>query len=99
MLAATNIGEYTQFAKFAKYNSTPKFADLQYLGDKQTEQNRKSTKFYCRRELSSITSLAKGGYGYGSIGLSDFVCLLVRSLLKMLLMEFYGVVRGGTRKN
>ena len=55
MLAATNISEYTQFAKFAKYNSIPKFVDLQYLGDKQTEQNRKSTKFYCRRELSSLS--------------------------------------------
>ena len=31
MLAATNISENTQFAKFAKYNSTPKFVDLQYL--------------------------------------------------------------------
>ena len=30
MLAATNISENTQFAKFAKYNSTPKFVDLQY---------------------------------------------------------------------
>ena len=29
MLAATNISENTQFAKFAKYNSTPKFVDLQ----------------------------------------------------------------------
>ena len=29
MLAATN-SENTQFAKFAKYNSTPKFVDLQY---------------------------------------------------------------------
>ena len=28
MLAATNISENT---KFAKYNSTPKFVDLQYL--------------------------------------------------------------------
>ena len=27
MLAATNISENTQFAKFAKYNSTPKFVD------------------------------------------------------------------------
>ena len=33
-----------QLAKFAKYNSTPKFVDLQYLGDKQTEQNQKSAK-------------------------------------------------------
>ena len=31
MLAATNISEKTQLAKFAKYNSTPKFVDLQYL--------------------------------------------------------------------
>ena len=31
MLAATNIGENTQFDVFAKYNSTPKFVDLQYL--------------------------------------------------------------------
>ena len=54
MLAATNISEYTQFAKFAKYNSTPKFVDLQYLGDKQTEQNRKSTKFYWCRESSPL---------------------------------------------
>ena len=53
-VGATNISEYTQFAKFAKYNSTPKFVDLQYLGDKQTEQNRKSTKFNSRRELSSL---------------------------------------------
>ena len=30
MLAATNISEKTQLAKFAKYNSTPKFVDLQY---------------------------------------------------------------------
>ena len=30
MLAATNISENAQFAKFAKYNSTPKFVDLQY---------------------------------------------------------------------
>ena len=30
MLAATNIRENMQFAKFAKYNSTPKFVDLQY---------------------------------------------------------------------
>ena len=30
MLAATNISENTQLAKFAKYNSTPKFVDLQY---------------------------------------------------------------------
>ena len=30
ILAATNISEYTQFAKFAKYNSTSKFVDLQY---------------------------------------------------------------------
>ena len=30
MLAA-NISENTQFAKFAKYNSTPKFVDLQYV--------------------------------------------------------------------
>ena len=30
MLAATNISENTQFAKFAKYNSTSKFFDLQY---------------------------------------------------------------------
>ena len=29
MLAATNIRENTQFAKFAKYNSTPNFVDLQ----------------------------------------------------------------------
>ena len=60
MLAATNISEYTQFAKFvkfAKYNSSPKFVDLQYLGDKQTEQNRKSMKFYCHRELSSLMML------------------------------------------
>ena len=34
MLAATNISENTQFAKFAKYNSTPKFVDLQYQKDK-----------------------------------------------------------------
>ena len=27
----TNISENTQFAKFHKYNSTPKFVDLQYL--------------------------------------------------------------------
>ena len=31
MLAATNISENTQFAKFAKYNSKPKFVDLQYV--------------------------------------------------------------------
>ena len=31
MLEATNISENTQFAKFAKYNSTPKFFDLQYV--------------------------------------------------------------------
>ena len=31
MLAATNISEKTQLAKFAKYNSTPKFVDLQYV--------------------------------------------------------------------
>ena len=30
MLAVTNICENTQFAKFAKYNSTLKFVDLQY---------------------------------------------------------------------
>ena len=30
MLASTNISENTQFAKFAKYNSKPKFVDLQY---------------------------------------------------------------------
>ena len=30
ILAATNISEDTEFAKFAKYNSTPKFVDLQY---------------------------------------------------------------------
>ena len=29
MLVATNISENTHFAKFAKYNSTPKFVDLQ----------------------------------------------------------------------
>ena len=29
VLAATNISENTQFDKFAKYNSTPKFVDLQ----------------------------------------------------------------------
>ena len=28
-VGATNISENTQFAKFAKYNSTPKFVDLQ----------------------------------------------------------------------
>ena len=32
MLAATNISENTQFAKFAKCNRTPKFVDLQYMG-------------------------------------------------------------------
>ena len=31
MLATTTISENTQFAKFAKYNSTPKFVDLQYV--------------------------------------------------------------------
>ena len=31
MLVATNISENTQFAKFAKYNSMPKFVDLQYI--------------------------------------------------------------------
>ena len=30
-VGATNISENTQFAKFVKYNSTPKFVDLQYL--------------------------------------------------------------------
>ena len=29
---ATNISLNTQFTKFAKYNSTPKFVDLQYNG-------------------------------------------------------------------
>ena len=30
-VGATNISENMQFAKFTKYNSTPKFVDLQYL--------------------------------------------------------------------
>ena len=34
ILAATNISEDTQFAKFAKYNSMPKFVDLQYTEKK-----------------------------------------------------------------
>ena len=39
MLVATNISENTQFAKFAKYNSTPKFVDLQELFCKLTQSN------------------------------------------------------------
>ena len=50
-VGATNISENTQFAKFAKYNSTPKFVDLQYLPNStskaKSSEIKESVSVYC----------------------------------------------------
>ena len=63
MLAATNISENTQFAKFAKYNSTPKFGDLQYQNWYICSEWPADDSYHTRvRELENISTLIKGKF-------------------------------------
>ena len=57
-VGATNISKNTQFAKFAKYNSTPKFVDLQYHshGALPTSDESELCSFAPRRLVTSLLS-------------------------------------------